>query len=198
MYNPAHFVEIRPEILHAAIRAHPLAALIALTPAGLTANHLPMLLSADGQTLTGHVARANPLWRDYDTATEVLALFTGQQAYISPALYPTKQENPRVVPTWNYIAVHAHGPLRTFDDPDRLLALVTALTTEHESPRPNPWHVTDAPADFIAGQLHAIVGIEIPITRLEGKWKMSQNRDPRDRESVLAHLRESGLFSEPL
>jgi transcriptional regulator len=184
MYTPPHFREERPEILQACMEQYPLATLVAATPAGLEATHVPLLVR-DG-VLLGHVARANPL-ADLDGAP-VVAIFQGPEHYISPGWYASKAEDPRVVPTWNYIAVHAHGALRTFRDPDRLLAVVTALTERHEAPRPEPWKVTDAPAGYIEKLLNAITGIEIPVERLEGKWKVSQNRPAGDRASVAEAL----------
>lgn len=184
MYNPPHFREERPEVLRACMEQYPLAALVAATPAGLEATHVP-LLAVDG-VLLGHVARANPL-ADLDGASAV-AIFQGPEHYISPGWYASKAEDPRVVPTWNYIAVHAHGTLRTFRDRDRLLAVVTALTERHEAARPEPWKVSDAPPEYIDKLLNAITGIEIEIGRLEGKWKVSQNRPGGDRASVAEAL----------
>lgn len=184
MYTPPHFREERPEVLQACMKQYPLAALVAATPAGLEATHVP-LLAGDG-VLVGHVARANPL-ADLDGVSAV-AIFQGPEHYISPGWYASKAEDPRVVPTWNYIAVHAHGTLRTFRDRDRLLAVVTALTERHEAARPEPWKVSDAPPEYIDKLLNAITGIEIEIGRLEGKWKVSQNRPGGDRASVAEAL----------
>jgi transcriptional regulator len=195
MYNPAHFRETRVPVLHDLIRRHPLAALVTLGPDGLVANHIPMEVDPESGpwgTLRGHVARANPVWQEAARDVDALAIFAGPQRYITPSWYPTKQESGRVVPTWNYAVVHARGPLRAIDDPAWLRDFVTRLTARHEAERRAPWHVTDAPADFIERQLGAIVGIEIPLRRLEGKWKVSQNRAATDRVGVVAGLREGG------
>jgi transcriptional regulator len=194
LYVPKHFEETRTNVLHALIRAHPLAALVTQTPDGLVANHIPFEIDSDPApfgTLRGHMARANPQWRTPSDAP-ALAIFQGPSAYVSPAWYATKRDTGRVVPTWNYAVVHAHGPLRVIHDPDWLLNFVMRLTTRHEAARPDPWQVTDAPADYIATQLAAIVGIEMPIVRLEGKWKVSQNRPPADRAGVAEGLLREG------
>ncbi len=141
-------------------------------------------------TLLGHIARDNPQWRD--GAGEALAIFLGTDAYVSPSFYPTKKENGKVVPTWNYIAIHARGAIEWFDDAERLRAIVTRLTQKHESGRPEPWAVTDAPPDYVDMMLKAIVGFAIPLARLEGKWKMSQNRPPADRKGAADVLRREG------
>jgi transcriptional regulator len=192
MYLPDHFNEDRTEVMHQLIRCNSLAVLVTLAPQGLTANHVPMLIDPDPLphgTLRGHVARANPLWREFDAGTGALAVFTGPQGYISPSWYPSKHEGGKVVPTWNYAVVHASGPLLVHDDKQWVRALVTRLTQQQESPRAQPWQVSDAPAEFIERMLDAIVGIEIPLTRLQGKWKMSQNRGASDRAGVAAGLR---------
>jgi len=191
MYIPKHFEETRIEVLHELIRMHPLAALVAITPSGLDANHLPFEVDpnpAPFGTLRGHIARANPLWYNFSEEVEALAIFQGPGAYISPAWYSTKQETARVVPTWNYAVVHAYGALRVIEDRGWLRGLVERLTDRHEARRNDPWRVTDAPSDFIEGMLGAIVGIEIPVTRLIGKWKVSQNRPARDRDGVVEGL----------
>jgi transcriptional regulator len=196
MYVPTHFAEDRKDVLHAAMRAARLATLVTLTADGLIASHVPMLLDDDAGagphgTLVGHLARANP----QATAApigEALVIFTGPDAYISPSWYATKREHGRVVPTWNYVAIHAYGTLELFDDAARLHTLVSRLTDHKETPRAAPWAVTDAPAPFIQGQLKGIVGFALPITRLQGKWKMSQNRPEKDREGVVAGLAEEG------
>ena len=196
MYLPKHFEETRVPVLHALIGAHPLGALVAMTPAGLDANHIPFEVDPEPApfgTLRGHIARANPLWRDFSRDVEALVIFQGPGTYVSPAWYPTKQETAKVVPTWNYAVVHAHGTLRFIDDRDWLRAFVSKLTDRHEAPRPEPWKVTDAPADYIEKQLGAIIGLEIPITRLVGKWKVSQNRPAQDRDGAAEGLvRERG------
>ncbi|HSF30074.1 MAG TPA: FMN-binding negative transcriptional regulator [Candidatus Tectomicrobia bacterium] len=198
MYIPKHFEEPRVEILHELIRAHPLAALVTLTPEGLDANHLPFEIDPEPApfgTLRAHMARANSFWRDFSREVQALAIFQGPQTYISPSWYPTKQETGRVVPTWNYAVVHAHGPLRVIEDRGWLRQFVERLTTRHEASRSQPWKVLDAPADYIDKQLGAIVGVEMPITRLIGKWKASQNRPARDQDGVIEGLLQEGRES---
>jgi transcriptional regulator len=195
MYNSAHFREERLPVLHELVRRAPFATLVTLGPEGLAADHLPMLLDAEASplgTLRGHVARANPVWRVHAPAAGALAIFQGPSAYVTPAWYRTKQETGRVVPTWNYVVVHAHGPLRVVDDPAWLRGLVEELTARFEAGRAHPWQVSDAPEDYVQSMLRAIVGIEIPIARLEGKWKASQNRPAEDRAGVVAGLRAAG------
>ncbi|MBK5295055.1 MAG: FMN-binding negative transcriptional regulator [Acidobacteriia bacterium] len=192
MYNPASFVEARLEVLAVAIERHPLAALVTLGPAArISASHLPLLFyPAEGPmgTLRGHMARANPQWIDHVPGSEALAIFAGPQHYISPNWYPSKKEHGKVVPTWNYVVVHARGQVTFPQDPQWLLANVTALTDAQEKHSEDAWKVSDAPADFIGGLLRAIVGIELRITSLEGKWKASQNRPEEDRRGVMAAL----------
>ncbi len=193
MYVPSQFEETRLDVLHDLIREHSLAALVTLGSQGLDANHIPLELDpgpAPFGTLRGHVARGNPVWRDYSGDVEALAVFQGPQAYISPGWYQTKRETGKVVPTYNYIVVHAYGPMRVIEDRAWLRGLVERLTSRYESGRPEPWKVTDAPAEFIDQMLGAIVGIEIPLTRLVGKWKVSQNRPPADRDAVVKGLGE--------
>lgn len=180
MYTPPHFREDDPAVLHAHIRDYPFATLVMTTPAGLEATHLPLLL--DNGVLRGHVARANPFAGA--NGAPALAIFHGPDHYISPSLYATKKDEPRVVPTWNYIAVHAHGAIRTFTEPAALFEVVAALTQKFEG----PWSIHDAPRDYIDKLCNAITGIEIPIERLEGKWKVSQNRPEADRRSVAEAL----------
>jgi transcriptional regulator len=184
MYVPTHFKEDRLAVLHDAIRQAGLATLVTGGPEGLDASHVPMLLDltpAPFGTLFGHIARANPQWRGAAPDLQALAIFLGPDAYITPSWYATKRQTGEVVPTWNYVAVHAHGRVRFFDDPERLLGLVTKLTEAHEAGRPRPWAVSDAPGQYIRAHLAGIVGFELPIARLEGKWKMSQNRSTEDR-----------------
>ena len=191
MYMPAHFEETRAEVMHRLIHEHPLAVLVTLGSTGLSANHIPLEIDSEPApfgTLRGHVARANPVWRDFSRDIEALTVFQGPQAYISPAWYQTKKETGKVVPTFNYIVVHAYGSLRIIEDEAWLRGLVERLTTRHESGRAEPWKVSDAPEDFIKTQLRAIVGIEMPVTRLVGKWKVSQNRPAADREGVVQGL----------
>jgi len=195
MYMPAHFQEDRVEVLHVLIREHPLAALVTLGADGLFASHIPLEIDPEPApfgTLRGHVARGNPQWLDFRPQTEALAIFQGPTSYVSPSWYETKRETGKVVPTWNYAVVHARGPLVIHDDPAWLGALVRRLTAGQESRFAQPWAVEDAPADFIERQLKAIVGIEIPLARLDGKWKMSQNRPPADREGVARNLGQLG------
>jgi transcriptional regulator len=196
MYNPPHFREDRPEVLAALIRAARLALLVSASPDGGVpeATHLPMtLVPGEGPhgTLYGHVAKANPQWRGLATAGAARAIFGGPEGYVSPSLYASKQDHGRVVPTWNYVAVHALGPVEIVQDSTRLHAIVTRLTEQHEGSRAAPWAVTDAPADFVASQLKGIVGIVLRIETLIGKRKLSQNRAEPDRAGVLAGLSAS-------
>ncbi|MFI5267723.1 MAG: FMN-binding negative transcriptional regulator [Chloroflexota bacterium] len=198
MYLPPHFREDDVSVLHQAIRAARLATLVTFGADGLTASHLPVLLSPEPEpfgTLTGHLSRANPQWQSFSGGVQALAIVLGPDAYVTPSWYATKRETGKVVPTWNYVAVHAYGTLRTFDDPKQLLELVTRLTSIHEGTRTEPWAFEDAPPDFIQSQLKGIVGLELPIERLEGKWKMSQNRPAQDCAGVVDGLdREGGLL----
>lgn len=192
MYSPSHFDETRPALLQELIARHPLGTLITHGADGLSADHLPFELCAPNPdaplgVLRAHVARANPLWR---RSGATLVVFQGPSAYVSPALYEDKPISGKVVPTWNYMAVHAHGPLRAIDDPVWLLALLERLTQQHEATRAAPWSVHDAPREFIDKLLGAIVGIEIPLQRMQGKWKVSQNRSLHDRHAV---ARDTGL-----
>ena len=191
MYVPAQFREEDVPTLHRLIREHSLATLVTWGPDGLEANHIPMEIDTAPLpygTLRGHVARANPVWQSYAKDVHALAIFVGPQTYITPSWYKTKRETGKVVPTWNYAVVHAHGPLSIVEDRTWLYNLVARLTRAHEAGRQPEWAVTDAPADFIDKQLGGIVGIEIPLVRLEGKWKVSQNREPADRAGVIAGL----------
>jgi transcriptional regulator len=195
VYNPPHFQEQRPEVLHQLIREHSLAALVTLGSDGLIANHVPLILDPEAGplgTLRGHLSRVNPQWRDSLPDVPALAIFQGAAAYITPSWYPTKDAGGKVVPTYNYMVVHAHGPLLTYDDPRLLERNVRALTELHESRFAQPWSVDDAPADYVQGLLKGIIGIEIPIARLEGKWKLSQNRPPEDRQGAIDGLQQAG------
>ena len=195
MYIPPHFIEDRQPILHDAIRAAGLATLVTMTTEGLLASPLPLMLDDQAGphgTLYGHLARANPQWRTSDPAVEALVTFMGPDAYISPSWYETKRETGKVVPTWNYLTVHAYGPITFFADAAELLDVVTRLTTQHEGARAEPWAVDDAPAPFIQSQLKGIVGFRMPITRLQGKWKFSQNRSTADRAGVADGLVRDG------
>ncbi|MGC2085510.1 MAG: FMN-binding negative transcriptional regulator [Bradyrhizobium sp.] len=193
MYTPPAFADNDADSVKATIRAARLANLITATADGPLATPLPLFLDdTEGErgVLYGHVARANPQWQAVPIG-EALAVFMGPDAYVTPSWYAAKQETGKVVPTWNYIAVHAYGPVEFFQEPQRLLAAVTRLTNIHEHPRAEPWAVSDAPADFIAAQLRGIVGVRIPVTRFEGKRKMSQNRPEADRIRVAAGLAAS-------
>ncbi|OHC63706.1 MAG: transcriptional regulator [Rhodocyclales bacterium RIFCSPLOWO2_02_FULL_63_24] len=192
MYLPAHFEESRSEVLHALMREHPLATLVTQGADGLTANHLPLHFAAEvapSGVLQGHVARANPLWRQSADA-EVLVIFHGPQAYVTPAWYATKREHGKAVPTWNYVVVHARGRLRVIEDPTWLRRQLDTLVARHESGFAEPWQIADAPPDYIDKMLTAIVGIEIAVTRLTGKWKISQNQPAINRAGVVAGLRQ--------
>lgn len=194
MYTPRAFTEEDPLELQRLIRDTRLALVVTHGPEGLQASHLPLLLKADEGphgTLYGHLARANRQWQTLAAGGEVLVIFTGGDAYVSPSFYPAKAEHGKVVPTWNYLAVHAYGEAEVFDEPPRLLDLVSSLTDRHEADRASPWQVTDAPADYIDGMLRAIVGFALPITRLEGKRKLSQNRSPADVQGVRQGLAAS-------
>jgi transcriptional regulator len=191
MYLPPQFREDDVPSLHAAIREIAFGTLVTLGADGLVASHVPMLVDPEPApygTLLGHVARANPQWEGARSDIEALAMFVGPNAYVTPSWYPTKRETGKVVPTWNYVAIHAYGPVQFFDDADRLLALVTRLTETHEAPRAAPWAVSDAPPAFVSSMVRAIVGFALPIARLEGKWKMSQNRNEADFAGVRAGL----------
>ena len=195
MYIPPLHKEDRIDVLHDAIRRTGLATLVTLTGDGLIASHVPMLLDpepAPHGTLLGHLARPNPQARGAAPGVDALAIFQGPDAYITPSWYATKRETGNVVPTWNYVTIHAYGPVEFFNDTERLRAIVTRLTEREEAARAEPWAVTDAPADFIDGMLKGIVGFALPISRLEGKWKMSQNRPAEDRARVIDGLNDQG------
>jgi transcriptional regulator len=189
MYLPSHFEQHDAAALHALMREHPLATLVSQQAGGITADAIPLEYVAASHTLRGHVARANPLWREA-AGQPVLAVFNGPQAYITPSWYPSKAATHKVVPTWNYTLVHAHGVLRAVEDASWLHALVSGLTAHQEAQRDLPWAVADAPDDYVQQMLRAIVGIEIPVDRLIGKWKISQNRSDADRLGVAAGLAE--------
>jgi len=194
MYTPSHFEQPNRENLHELIRSRPLATLVTIDSQGINANHIPLHLSTDPEpfgTLRGHVARANPIWRDLDTSIDVLAIFHGPEAYISPSWYATKQVTGKVVPTWNYTVVHAYGSLRVIDDAAWKRTQLEALTNHNEAAFPEPWAIDDAPFDFTEKLLDAIVGIEMVITRLAGKWKVSQNQPPENQDSVIQGLNTS-------
>jgi transcriptional regulator len=198
MYQPAHFVERNADTLLALMKAHPLATLVR-AGADLAADVLPLEVERIGETwrVTGHVARGNPLWRDAD-GQPVLLVFQGPQAYVSPNWYPSKFQHGKAVPTWNYTMVQVHGTLRATQDPEWLRTFVTRLTERHEGGRAVPWQVSDAPPDYIDAMLKAIVGIEIEVTRVEGKFKLSQNRDAADRTGVVLGLEaDASLERQP-
>jgi transcriptional regulator len=189
MYRPAHFAQDDPDELARLMREHPLAMLVHGAGDALTADHLPLEYDPTRRVLRGHVARANPVWRQAHERA-VLVVFRGVEAYVSPSWYPSKAETHKVVPTWNYAVVHAHGTLRAVNDAPWLHALVSRLTDRHEASRTPPWAVADAPADYLQQMLRAIVGVEIAVDRLEGKFKLSQNRSAADRAGVAAGLGE--------
>ncbi len=194
MYTPSSFALNDLHELHQHILGTRLAVLVTHGDDGLQASHLPLLLNPDegaSGTLYGHFARANPQWKALQQGAEALVIFAGADAYITPAFYPAKAEHGKVVPTWNYVAVHAYGTAEVFTDADRLLQLVSALTDRHESARDQPWKVADAPVDYIDGMLKAIVGFALPILRLEGKRKLGQNRSTADIAGVRAGLAAS-------
>ena len=197
MYLPAHFSEARPEVLRAFVREHPLGLLVTQNRSGgIDANSVPFILDAEGDgpgVLRAHVARANPLWQNARDDVDALVVFQGPHGYVSPGWYPSKATHGKVVPTWNYVMVQARGRLRAIEDSAWLRQFVGRLTEQHESTRPEPWEVGDAPADFIDAMLRAIVGIEITLTSLVGKWKVSQNRSADERAGVVEGLvRERG------
>ena len=194
MYVPTHFQENRPEVLHQFMERFPLAVLVGATPGGIQASHIPLLYEpvhgAHGR-LKGHLARANSMWRELKAGAEVLAIFQGASHYISPNWYPSKSEHGKVVPTWNYTAVHARGRISWIHDPEWLRNLVGTLTDRHERGSPSPWKISDAPSAYIDQMLSAIVGFEIALESLTGKWKLSQNRNAADRAGVVAALSAS-------
>jgi transcriptional regulator len=195
MYLPRHFEETDAGALHGLIRSRPFGTLVTTAAGRLDANHLPFELDpvpAPYGTLRCHVARANPVWKEVQAATEALVIFLGPDAYISPSWYATKQESGAVVPTWNYAVVHARGAPHVIEDREWLRGLVQRLTDRHEAGRPAPWQVSDAPPAFIDKLLGVIVGIEIPIRTLTGKWKLSQNRPEADRTGIVTGLADAG------
>jgi transcriptional regulator len=191
LYLPAHFNETRTAVLRALMRAQPLVTLVTTADSGLLANHIPVQTldePAPLGSIRGHIARANPLWREYRSGTQALAIFQGPQVYISPSFYPSKAKTGEVVPTWDYAVVHASGTLRFIEDAQWLRSFVSGLTATHESPRPQPWKIDDAPAAYIDKMLKLIVGFEFSIVSLTGKWKVSQNRPQADRQGVIDKL----------
>jgi transcriptional regulator len=190
MYVQQKFVETRLEVLHALMKEHPLGAIVTMQQSGIEANHMPFFVDTSAGphgTLRAHMPRSSRLWQD-TTGAEALVIFQGPQTYITPSWYPSKHAHGQAVPTWNYAVVHAYGPLRFIENRDWLLANVTELTNSHEAAQKLPWQVSDAPADYVDKMLAQIIGVEIPIARLVGKVKMSQNRPPADRLGVVAGL----------
>ena len=197
MYQPTHghFREERLEVQHALIRAHPFGAMVTLGVDGLVANHFPFIVDADASplgTLRAHMARANGQWKELDQSREALVIFQGAHAYITPSWYPAKAETGKVVPTWNYALVHAYGRPRFVEDRAWLLRHVSELSDVNEASRAGPWSVSDAPEEYVAALLKAIVGVEIEIMRIEGKWKASQNQPESAREGVVSGLTAQG------
>jgi transcriptional regulator len=195
LYLPEQFKETRTDVLHAHMRARPLATLVTSSESGLVANHVPLQTLAEPAplgSLRGHIARANPLWREYAQGSEALAIFQGPDAYISPSLYPSKMQSGEVVPTWDYTVVHAHGTLRFINDIEWLHNFVAGLTATHEASLLKPWKIGDAPREYIEKMLRMIVGFEFSILRLTGKWKVSQNRPAADQLGVVQGLQSSG------
>ena len=201
MYQPPHFREDRIEVQHGLIRAHPLGLVVTGGPGGLMGNFIPCLVDAALSplgTLQAHLARANPQWHELAAVTECMIVFQGPQSYVTPAWYETKRETGKVVPTWNYATVHVWGRPRVIDDASWLRRQIGALTETRETPRAAPWHVEDAPAEFIASQIKGIIGLEVTITRIEGKWKVSQNRPEPDRVGVVRGLLDEAGPADPM
>ena len=192
MYNPAAFVENRPDVLHRFLRRHPFATLISAGPNGFSSSHVPMLFDEPSNVLRCHVARANPHWQHLQASPETLVLFQGPHHYISPSWYASKQQGGKVVPTWNYTTVHVQGRARIFDDREDLVTLVRQLTNEHEASFEQPWSIDDAPSDYIDAMARSIVGIEISIDQIAGKGKLGQNRSEQDRRSAIEGLERLG------
>jgi len=198
VYLPPFFKETRTEVLHAMMRARPLATLVTIGDAGLAANHIPVETLSEPAPLgllRGHIARANPLWREYRVDSEALAIFHGPQAYISPSFYPSKQKTGEVVPTWDYAVVHVRGSLRFMQDAVWLRNLVVRLTDAHEGPRQGPWKVTDAPPPYIEKMLSQIVGFELSVVSMTGKWKLNQNHPEANRQGVVKGLSDGSADS---
>jgi len=194
LYLPAHFNETRPDVMRALMRSRPLSTLVTQCESGLVANHVPVQTLDEPAPLgciRGHIARANPLWREYRDGTQALAIFQGPQVYVSPSFYPSKAQTGEVVPTWNYAVVHASGTLRFIQDTAWLRDFVSGLTAAHEQARATPWKIDDAPAPYIDKMLSLIVGFEFAITALSGKWKVSQNRTQADQRGVISSLQNA-------
>ncbi|MCH7370239.1 FMN-binding negative transcriptional regulator [Aeromonas sp. MR16] len=195
MYLPSHFAAADPEALHQIVRAHPLGALVTHGEQGLDANHLPFEFDAgEGEhgVLRAHVARNNPLWQVVTDGQEVLVIFKAADAYVSPNWYPSKQTHHQQVPTWNYAVVHVHGRIRVRDDARFVRRLLASLTRVHEAAESKPWKMADAPRDYLEAMVAAVVGIEVEITRLVGKFKLSQNKEGEDRQGAIDALQERG------
>jgi transcriptional regulator len=195
MYNPPHFVELRPEEIPRILRAFPLGILVSNSAAGLDAEHLPFdFVGVPGapQLLQAHVARANPVWKILKDGEPVLVIFRGVDAYVSPNWYPSKHEQHRQVPTWNYQVVHVHGRIRIREDAGFVRNLVARLTATHEAAEPRPWRMEDSDSAYIEKMISAVVGIEVEIDRIVGKSKLSQNKDARDREHAAVELEKRG------
>ena len=192
MYIPRANKEERVSVLHNLMEDQPFASLITMGSSGLFASHIPMVLEQNGAMgqLRGHISRANTQWRDYTPAVEALAIFSGPQHYITPNWYLEKRETGKVVPTWNYVVVHAYGYLKVIENGEWLMTHLASLTNIHEADSPVPWKIGDAPGDYIAALTKGIVGLEMTIERLEGKWKISQNRSEQDRDGVAKGLAE--------
>jgi transcriptional regulator len=193
MYSPRANQENRIPVVHKLMEDQTFASLITMGASGLFASHIPMVLHRDGTSfgrLRGHLSRANQQWKDFSPTVEALAIFSGPQHYITPSWYPEKQQTSKVVPTWNYAVVHAYGYLKVIEDSEWLMAHLESLVTVHEAELAAPWKIEDAPADYIASQVKGIVGLEMVIERLEGKWKVSQNRSEQDRQGVAEGLAE--------
>ncbi|MNE07826.1 Protease synthase and sporulation protein PAI 2 [compost metagenome] len=195
MYLPSHFAAADPEALHQLVRAHPLGALVTHGEQGLDANHLPFEFDAgEGEhgVLRAHVARNNPLWQEVKEGDEVLVIFKAVDGYVSPSWYPSKQAHHQQVPTWNYAVVHAHGRIRVRDDARFVRRLLASLTRVHEAAEPAPWKMADAPRDYIEAMVQAVVGIEIEVSQLVGKFKLSQNKEEGDRLGAVDALQAKG------
>jgi transcriptional regulator len=199
MYLPKHFAEERPGVLHGLIKECGLATLVTVKEGLPYASHLPFILMPDplpNGRLTGHLARANPQVQGLRAGEPALAIFQGPDAYVSPNYYPSKKVAGKAVPSWNYVAIHVYGELRLIEDPAGLEDILTRLTDQHEAKRPHPWKVADAPRDYLETMMKNIVGLELRITRLEGKWKLSQNKTPEDRAGVIAGMEASAKPSD--
>jgi transcriptional regulator len=195
MYVPGHFSEDRKEVLHELIRAYPLGALVCAGPTGLEANHIPFLLEESGNgsvSLSGHIARANRIWEELEAGGSALVIFQGPSAYISPGWYPSKLEHGKVVPTWNYVVVHAQGTLRFHHDAIWIRNQLERLTCQMEAGRPAPWAVSDAPAEYIEKMIAHVVGVELVVKNMTGKWKASQNQPDANRTGVIHGLENTG------